>query len=387
MEGEIMSNEAKREYIAALRELYRSATCEQKRVMLDQCCELCGYHRKYAIRLLNGPPSENRKAPAKRGRKKRYDHPHITDVLVDIWRAANLPCSKRLKALIPIWLPHYNKFILEEEIKEKLLSISPATIDRLMAKYRAKFTKRGLATTKPGALIKKRIPVKTNQWDESVPGFLEVDTVAHCGSSTAETYVNTINCVDIATAWTIQRAIWGKGQLATLKAIQDIENTLPFPIQGFDCDNGSEFLNWHLVRYFTERKHPVRFTRARAYHRNDNAHVENKNWTHVRQFLGYQRFEQPTLVDKLNDLYTTEWYLYFNFFIPSVKLIDKQRVASKIIKRHDAPKTPFQRVLESEHISTQTKEHLQELYSSLNPFELYNQINTKIKAILKEAQP
>jgi hypothetical protein len=267
--------------------------------------------------------------------------------------------------------------------------MSPATIDRLMKPSRSKYNKHGLCTTKPGSIIKKQIPIKTNQWDEQKPGFLEADTVAHCGSSTTGTFISTVNWVDISTTWTEQRAVWGKGETGVRMAIQDMEQSTPFPVLGFDCDNGSEFLNWHLVKYFTNRKKPVQFTRARAYMKNDNAHIdrpqaaiENKNWTHVRLYLGYQRFDKSELVVTLNELYTTEWNLYFNYFMPSVKLIEKQRVGSKIIKKYDKPKTPFQRVLESEYIPNKTKKRLQEQFLTLNPFELKNQMMLKIRAIL-----
>lgn len=178
------------------------------------------------------------------------------------------------------------------------MTISPSTNDRLMAPSRARFNKQGLATTKPGSLLKKHIPVKTSQWHEREPGFLEADTVAHCGSSVAGMFAYTINCVDIASEWTEQRAVWSRGERGVISAINSI---------------------------------------ARAYKKNDNAHVENKNWTHVRQYLGFQRFDKPQLVDILNEMYTSEWNQYFNFFVPSVKLIQKLRVGSKIIKKHDNP--------------------------------------------------
>lgn len=304
-------------------------------------------------------------------------------MLTELWIKTNLPCAKRLKYIIPLWLPFYDKFIVSEKVKQKLLKISPATIDRLLAKTRSKYQKRGLATTKPGSILKKRIPIKTNQWNETIPGFIEADTVAHCGSSVAGMFVYSLNCLDLASGWTEQRAVWGKGERGVLNAIKNMESTIPFPFKGFDCDNGSEFLNWHLVRYLSERKKPVMFTRARAYHKNDNAHIENKNWTHIRQYLGYQRFENASLTEKLNNLYTNEWNKYFNFFMPSVKLIRKSRYGSKIIKTYDQPKTPYQRLLKSEHISQQTKHLLTQEFEQLNPFQLQKQMNRKIKQILK----
>jgi len=378
-----MGIKSRYEYLKEILLRYKYASRAQKKNILDEFCTNCGYNRKYAIRLLN---SKNRSRPqkvSKRGRKKFYHDPLIAQVLTDIWVATNLACAKRLKAMIPLFLPHYKKYILPKEIKQKLMNISPATIDRLMAPMRTKYVGRGLATTKPGSIIKKQIPIKTNQWNETIPGFIEADTVAHCGSTVAGMFVYSLNCVDIASGWTEQRAVWGKGERGVLEAIKDIEKNIPFPIKGFDCDNGSEFLNWHLLRHLTERKQPVQFTRARPYHKNDNAHIENKNWTHIRQYLGYQRFEQQSLVEKLNELYTSEWNDFHNFFSVSVKLISKNRVGSQISKKHDDPKTPVQRLLESEHISKQTKVFLSQRFKQLDPFQLQEQMAVKIKHIIK----
>lgn len=349
--------------------------------MLDEFCQVCNYNRKYAIRLINSKPGKKR-FEAKRGRKKHYTDPLLKKVLRDIWVATNLPCSKRLKAILPIWLPHYDDE-LPDYVYLQLLSISPASIDRLMKPDRDKLTKKGLPTTKPGSLLKKHIPVKTDQWNETQPGFVEVDAVAHCGSSTAGMFAYTINCVDIATSWTEQRAVWGKGERGVLQSIENIEHSLPFDIQGFDCDNGSEFLNWHLYRYFVDRKKPVKFTRSRPYRKNDNAHVEGKNWTHIRQFLGYERFDKIEIVQQLNDLYVSEWRLYHNFFMPSSKLVEKQRVGSKVKKKYDDPKTPFQRILDSPYIDQTTKAELQKQFDQLNPFDLQKKMFGKIKRILK----
>src|SRR3990172_7892722 len=379
-----MSNTSKYEYLQTIRLRYKNATTrKQKSHLLNELCLVCGYNRKYAITLLKATDTRKNKIKNKPGPKPIYDHPDILAALVEIWQKTELLCATRLKEIIPLWLPSFDKFILSEDNKKKLIAMSASTIDRLLAKHRPRFTKRGLATTKPGSLLRKQIPVKTNQWDESVPGFIEADTVAHCGSTTEGSYVFSINCVDIATGWTAQRATWGKGQQGTLEAIENIEKTLPFPIKGFDCDNGSEFLNWHLVRYLTERQKPVAFTRARAYHKNDNAHIENKNWTHIRQMLGYHRFDNPKLTELLNELYTSEWNDYFNFFIPSVKLVNKTRVGSKIKKVHDKPKTPVQRLMESKHINNQTKERLQRYLRTLNPFHLHQKMAAKIKRIAK----
>ena len=377
-----MGIRSKSEYLKDIRIRYKYATKLQKKTILDELCATFTYNRKYAIRLLNATETNGQKQLSKRGRKRIYDDPMIVDVLTHIWTRANLPCAKRLKTILPMWLPHFDEYHIPQDVLDKLLNISPATIDRLMAPFRSKYTKRGLATTKPGAILKKRIPVKTNQWDESVPGFIEADTVAHCGNTTEGQFVYTLNCVDLASGWTEQRAVWGKGQRGILEAIKNIEASLPFPLKGFDSDNGSEFLNWHLLRYLDDRKRPVQFTRARAYQKNDNAHIENKNWTHIRQYIGYQRFQHHALATQLNDIYISEWNDFFNFFIPSVKLVKKHREGAKIIKVYDKPKTPVQRLMESEHIPNETKKQLTRKAKGLNPFQLQKQIETKIKKLL-----
>lgn len=379
-----MSQKSKIEYLNEIKDRYQKSSKLNKTKILDEFCKICDYNRKYAIQLLNSKNDKNIKNLSKRGRKKEYDQPLILEVIKDIWIKTNLPCSKRLSASIPLWLPFCEReFSLSTGIKEKILTISPATIDRLLKPYRSHYKKKGLSTTKPGSILKKHIPVKTNQWDEFQPGYLEADTVAHCGTSTEGTFVYTINCVDIATFWTEQRAVWGKGEKGVIDAIKNIENNLPFELKGFDCDNGSEFLNWHLYRYLTNRKQSVQFTRSRAYHKNDNAHVEEKNWTHIRQYLGYQRFDKNVLVDMLNNLYIHEWNLYFNFFTTSFKLIEKYRKGSKIIKKWDKPKTPYQRIIESENISQEVKDKLTKQFLTLNPIALQKSMANKIRAIIK----
>ncbi len=381
-----MSPRSKREYLEAIVRRYKEASRKIKTAILNEFCSTCGYHRKHALRLLRGFKRFTQKPLRKRGRKPAYNPELVLMPLKRIWKTANLPCSKRLKASIPIWLRGYIETYgpISQETAAALLRISPSTIDRILKPVRARYTKHGRATTKPGTLLKKHIPVKTNQWDESRPGFLEADTVAHCGSSTEGIYANTIDCVDIATGWTEQRAVWGKNYQDVIDQIKDIEQSLPFPILGFDVDNGGEFLNYHLLRHLTEnRTRPIQFTRSRAYQKDDNAHVEQKNWTHVRQWLGYDRLDRPEIVPAMNDLYTSEWRLFLNFFCPSVKLLEKKRVASKTVKRYDKPKTPCQRILESPDISKETKQALKELQKTLNPFVLRKAMEEKLKKIFK----
>jgi len=378
-----MSPRSKKEYIGTIVERYKKATRKQKTLILDEFCSTLHCHRKHAIRTLKNFKRFRKPKNNKRGRKPIYAHPAILKPLKKIWLTANLPCSKRLKPILPLWLPGYLQSFgpLPPKVLQALSRISPATIDRILSPTRIHYKKRGRATTKPGTLLRNQIPIQTNQWNESRPGFLEADTVAHCGDSLSGMFSYTLDIVDIATGWTEQRAVWGKGEAGILEQIQDIEQSLPFPLLGFDSDNGSEFLNYHLYHHFTQKNPPTQFTRSRAYHNEDNAHIEQKNWTHVRQWLGYQRFDNPQVVPLLNNLYRQEWRLFHNFFCPSVKLLAKERIGSKTYKRYDSPKTPYQRTLESPLVSAQTKQSLTKQLASLNPFMLRKAMEEKIKKI------
>lgn len=378
-----MSPKSKREYLEEVKPRYQKAPLRKKSRILDELCEVYACHRKHAIRILNKPLVAAYKPYNKRGRKAIYQVKDVITVLKRIWLNANLPCSKNLKAIIPLWLGAYQEEFgpLAESTVKLLLAISASTIDRVLKPLRPRYKKRGLATTKPGALLRNQIPIKTEQWDESRPGFLETDLVAHCGTAIEGQYANTVDTVDIATGWSEQRAVWGKGEAGVIEQIKDIEASLPFPILGFDSDNGSEFLNHQLMRHFLKRRFPIQFTRSRAYRKDDNAHIEQKNYTHVRQWLGYDRFDNPLIVEALNDLYKSEWMLFHNFFIPSVKLLSKQRIGSKIVKKHDKPKTPYQRVLESRYVSNHAKEQLKKTLKGLNPFKLRKTMGLKTKKV------
>jgi len=374
-----MGKNTRKEYLKAIRGRYGKAGRKEKKQILDEFCKVCGYNRKYAVRLLNGKP----KPPAKRpGPKPIYAGGALLKPLKRIWLTTDQVCSKRLVRMIPVWLPHYQKQYgaIDSDTMEKLLAVSPATIDRLLKPVRFQFKLKGISGTKPGTLLKNMIPIKPYDMDITRPGMIEADTVAHCGNSIAGDFVWSITFTDVYSGWTENRATWNKGAHGVLTQVEDVEKTLPFPIENFSCDNGGEFLNYHLYRYFNGRKKPVNFTRTRPYKKNDNARVEQKNWTHVRQLLGYDRFDKPEMVPLINDLYKT-WSLYQNYFFPTFKLIEKTRVNSKIKKKYEKPKTPYQRLLESPDINDETKAELRAVYSSLNPFQLKNTVEKKLKKI------
>ena len=373
--------QSRREYLAAIRNRYRKASRKEKSVILGEFCATCGYNRKYAIRLLRKKDSDS--SHRKPGPAFRYDKDLLLVPLKRIWFATDQMCSKKLKAALPLWLPFYEEEFapLLLDTRQKLLDMSPATIDRLLKPLRAIY-KKGRCSTKPGTLLKNQIPIKTHNWDVTRPGYFEADTVAHCGNSIAGDYVFSLTFTDIFTGWTENRAVWGKGSQGVLRQIRDIEEKIAFPILGFDCDNGSEFLNHHLVRYFTVRPEtPVQFTRSRPYRKNDNAFVEQKNWTHVRQLLGYDRFDNPDLVPLVNDLYVNEWSLFNNYFCPTLKLKEKQRINSRYIKKYEPPQTPYQRLLDSVDVSNEAKRTLETVYISLNPFKLKRKIDDKLRTI------
>lgn len=370
-------------YLQNLSKRYKLANKHEKGEIIKELCEASGYHRKHAIRLLNKPHKKHRH-PMKTGRPKLYADNIYLEPLKRIWLLTDQICGKRLKMALPLWLPFYGEAYgeLEQKVYDGLLSMSAATIDRMLAQIRTQY-KRSYGGTKPGSILKKHIAVKTEQWDKDKPGFLEADTVAHCGTSLTGSFVWSLTMTDIYSGWTENRAVWNKGATGVLHQVADIENNLPFSILGFDSDNGNEFLNWHLIRYFSNEQGEKRImlTRSRPYHSDDNAHVEQKNWTHVRQLFGYYRFDNPNLVELMNDLYKNEVSQLNNFFMPNFKLIQKERVDSKIIKKHSKPATPYQRLTQSEHIDETTKNELALQYKGLNPFILQKNIQKKLKCI------
>lgn len=381
---------SKRDYLESIRQRYRQAPRKMKGLILDEFCATCGYHRKYAIRLLRKPKRKRLSARVRRkpGPKSSYQQPELVAILKRLWFATDQMCSKKLKAAIPLWLPFYEQEygVISDYVKNKLLQASSSTLDRLLKPFRVEHPK-ARGTTKPGTLLKNQIPVKTSNWDVTRPGFFEADTVAHCGASMLGEFVYSLTFTDILTGWTENRAVWGRGSYGVLQTIKEIEKGLPFAILGFDCDNGSEFLNHHLVRYFTDRpQNPVAFTRSRPYRKNDNAFVEQKNWTHVRQLLGYDRFDKHELTALINDLYENEWRLYTNFFCPTLKLKEKVKINSRYRKTYEPPQTPYQRVIASEVTSEKAKARLAKTFETLNPFALKKAIEKKLKRIFLAAR-
>jgi hypothetical protein len=330
-----------------------------------------------------------------KGKTKTYKtiyRGEVVRTLEHIWEIYGHICSKRLQPFLPEAikvLERCEEIELPQDTKELLLKISSASIDRCLRSVRIK-SPHGLSTTKPGSLLKNLIPVRTfTEWDEERPGFMEIDLVAHCGNTTEGQYLNTLTCTDISTGWTDVTALLHRSQEAVSEAIHRMRQRLPFPLLGIDSDNGGEFtlaphasagVNDLLYRYCLDEK--ITFTRSRPYKKNDQAHVEQKNWSVVRHTVGYDRWEteqELALLESIHD----DLRLYINFFQPSFKLIAKERIGNKTIKRYDTAKTPYQRVLERKDISLEAKARLMNLYLQLNPAELRRSIDKKTAKLWK----
>lgn len=368
--------------LLAIWDRYQRVGRRYKSKILDEFCQVCGYCRKYAIQLLSRKPRPRQKKP---GPKKQYDGA-VLEPLKAIWLLSEQMCSRRLKVALPIWLPFYEKGYgaLPPALREKLLRMSPAAMDRLLKKSRARYPRKGLSGTRCGPeALKHRIPVRTDNWDIQKPGFLEADSVAHCGNSMAGEFVWSLTFTDIFSQWTENRAVWNKSAQEVVDRVQEVEQSLPFALLGFDVDNGSEFLTWHLWRYFLERPAPVALRRSRPYKKNDQAHVEQKNWTHVRQLLGYERMEGAELVALMNELYRT-WGLLHNFFCPTLKLKSKTRVGSKTIRKYAQPQTPYQRLLACPDVTPEQKEQLRARFQALDPLRLKSDLEEQLKKLFRK---
>jgi transposase InsO family protein len=374
-----MSHRSRWEYFRAIYGRYRQADGKLKRVILNEFCANTGYHRKYAIRLLNGPPPSRARRSRRRPRSPSYG-PAVVSVLQAVWAAAGYPWSVRLKALLPLWMPWVKKhYRVSTEVERQLRSISARQIDRRLRDRKQRLKRRRYGRTKPGALLKHQIAVKTEAWDVKVAGFTEVDLVSHSGNAASGEFAHSLNVTDIHTTWTETRAVLGKGETAVRDALEEISTALPFRLLGIDSDNGSEFINWHLGRWCA--RHHIQFTRGRPYKKDDNAHIEQKNWTHVRKLMGWDRYDTPQAVEAMNDLYGHELRLWMNLFLPSVKLVRKMRVGSRLRRLYGPALTPLDRVLASPGVDRARAAELQTLRQRLDPFALAQTIDRKLEQI------
>ena len=306
--------------------------------------------------------------------------PAVITALHAIWQAAGYPWSVRLKALLPLWLPWArHRLRLARSVERQLLAISPRQIDRRLAPHKRHLKKRLYGRTKPGTLLKHHIPIKTDAWAVTTPGFAEVDLVSHSGNAADGEFVHSLNLTDVHSAWVETGAVLGKGAAGIARMVDELRAALPFALRGLDSDNGTEFINGTLYDYC--QAHEIQFTRGRPYKKDDNAHVEQKNWTHVRKLLGYVRYDSPAALAAINDLYRHELRLFQNLFLPSVKLVGKLRVGSRLRRRYDAPRTPLERVQAAPQQDRAKVAALLALRQRLDPFVLAQTIDAKIERL------
>ncbi len=376
-----MSLKSRKELVKKAKGRYLKATKPEKVLILDELSQNTGLARNYLTQILSAKVDLDYVNPINRKRRVSYDA-NVVHYLKKIWTIFDYPCGQRLEPMMSEYVAVLEKFkevIIPDSVKEKVLKIKSATIDRRLEKFRTFRHKKTFSTTRPGSLLKKNIPIKTSSWDETRLGYGELDTVAHCGNSAAGEFIFSLTYTDIASQWTISEAVMGKGQKGIKLALENIAQRLPFPLKGIDPDNGSEFINWQLYNHCLANN--IEFTRGRPYAKNDNAHIEQKNYTHVRKLMGYGRMDKEWQLNKMNDLYWNEQDFYKNFFLSNKKLIEKKRVGTKIMKKYDIPRTPFQRLLENKEFPESEKEKLKMIYAKLNPAELKRSLDRKISKI------
>ena len=350
--------------------------------MIDEVSDTLGWDRKHAIKALNGKVSHGKKA-TRRGSKPTYSEADKS-VIVGIWKRSEQPCGKRLKSTIPLWLESYERHYgeLTEATRNKVLHCSSRQLDRITAPHKLSDSGRyGRSSGRTSHRLKTTIPVRCGPWEVDRPGWLEVDTVSHGGGSSSGEFMWSLTLTDIHTGWTELAGLWGNSGREVCTGLRRIEARMPFAMLGFDCDNGSEFLNTTVESYLRNQGQPPHWTRSRAYKKNDQAHVEQKNFTHVRQLLGYGRYDDLRLIELVNDLYENAWLPLRNLFTPVMKLVEKKRTGSKVAKTYDHPKTPCDRILACDQVSEETKQLLRAKREALDPMKLSAVIETKLQAI------
>jgi hypothetical protein len=356
---------------------YRKVSKTTKSLILNELCSVTGYHRKYAIAQLNRlEDTEPRRPRVRRSRQRTYG-PDVLAVIEKVWEESGYPWSIRLKGILHLWQPWIRKrYALTKNQEAQILNIGARTIDRHLAAKKRDLKKRLYGRTKPGTLLRHQIPIRCESWEEVAPGHLELDTVSHSGENASGTFAYTLSLTDIASTWVETRAVLGKGEEGILEAFRQIKAGLPFVVLSIDSDNGGEFINSRLYNYC--RSEGLGFTRSRPYKKDDNAHIEQKNWTHVRKIIGWDRYDTPEAVRAMNDIYVQELRLYMNLFQPSVKLKERVRKGSRKTKRYEPALTALDRLLSLPGIDRKKLETLVRLRCELDPFVLGRTIRRKL---------
>ena len=376
-----MAGERLRDVLRALRTRYGTATRQERSRLLDELCELSGYHRKYAIALLNRA-EEHDTDRRRRVRGPTYSRAALR-VIEGVWKAAGHPWSVRLKALLPLWLPWVREHMgsISAEVEGEVLAISARQIDRRLAPKKRRLKRRLYGRTKPGTLLRHHIPVQAGPGHVTQPGYVEIDLVSHSGPSASGEFVHSLNLTDIFLGWSGTRAILGRGEQGVVVGLDDLRGELPFDVREIHSDNGSEFINHHLFSYCQEQG--IKFTRSRPYKKDDNAHIEQKNWTHVRRIFGWDRYDTAQAAAAMSALYGGDLRVMMNLFQPSVKLVERRRVGSRRTRRYDSPRTALDRLVEfyGDEALPGSVQALLELRSQTDPFELSESIERQVAQI------
>jgi hypothetical protein len=375
--GDEVTAASRREYLRIMSERYQLACRKEKHIILTELEKNLGIHRKSAIRAMGSVKA--REPRETRGRRRIYNDVVIHHVR-RLWLEMGQLCSRRMKKALPRWIEHYD---VSEDIKVLILRMGKSTIDKYLKPYKAQYRRHWNSGTKSGRYIKTQIPIKPLDYKVTGIGYVEADTVHHCGCSLNGAYALTLTVTDVYTSWTECRAMWGKSMYGVTECMRDIEKFLPFSINTICTDNGNEFLNGQFINYLSRRKDKVSLKRGRPYRKNDQCYVEQKNFTHVRELFGWDRLDRKELIEVMNDIYRNEWSMLQNLFYPSMKLKSKLRIGAKYKKKYLDPETPLERVLASPSVTAEIKERLKQLEKTTNPFELKKTIEIKLKLINK----
>lgn len=369
-----MGPQARQEYLAQMRERSLGASRAMKGALLTAAVTVTGSHRKALMRAWHRPAGRPVRGP-RRGRPTRYG-PAVVRALRAVWMAAGYPWARRLKALLPLWLPWARRRLALAPATEAVLrAISPRQMDRVLAADKRTLRRRLYGRTAPGTLLKHHIPIKTDHWDVTEPGFTEIDLVSHSGDRADGDFVHSLDLTDIHTTWVETCAVLGKSQIRVQEGLDTLRQQLPFALRGIDSDNGSEFINAHLVKYC--RAHAIQFTRGRPYQKDDNAHIEQKNWTHVRKRMGYVRDDSAAALAAMNAVYA-DLRLLQNLFMPSVKLRQKERRGARLRRTYDAPQTPLDRVRVCPQADPVKVAALVQQRAALDPFVLAARVDAQL---------
>ena len=382
-----MSYQATKEYLAAIVDRYKKGSKAEKTKMLSEAESVTKLTRKHLVRLLKLSKEKILKKKSS-GRPKKYPVDLLLPHIQFLWVQMERISAKRMKEAYSDWLPVYKEPTFTQELRLMVERMSISTLERILRQIRKSQTpSKGLTITKcPARYMKNKVALNTFENKIEKPGFFQSDTVGHCGTTTAGQYIHSVTFTDIFSAWTENRAIWAKQGHEVRKVFTKLEQELPFKIIAINTDNGSEFLNTPVLAFTknADGSERIIFTRSRPYHKNDSCFVEQKNFTHVRELFGYERFEDPRLVEMMNEIYRDYWNPLLNFFIPTFKLKEKFRVGSRIVKKYDRPQTPYTRLINSSHLTPEQKGKLMERKKALNPFKLKAELEAKLKIFFDE---